>query len=252
MYEAELNLALQAAREAGDYLRRREDIHIDGQAGKDIKLSSDKRSEKMIIDRLAQTGIPVLAEESGRHAGRDTKGLLWIIDPLDGTANYLKGLMELACVSVALWKDNEPVLGVIYRFAAGEMYYGVVGEGAYCNGEPIHTSDVTQIRKAILATGFPVKRDYGKESLERFVTKVQQFKKVRMLGAAAIMGVLVAAGRFDVYVEEGIMLWDIAASTAIVSAAGGEVKVEPMGDDRCLCCLFATRALMEEYHAESL
>lgn len=255
MYEKELELAKLAAREAGSYLIKREEIHVDANVGKDIKLSSDKYSEELIIDILKVSGIPILSEECGRvdvHAGPAGSDTVWIIDPLDGTANYWKGLQELSCVSIALWKGDAPVLGVVYRFFCNELYYGIVGQGAFLNGVPIRTSDVTKTEQAVVATGFPVHRDYGTESLSAFVRQVQRFKKVRMLGAAAVMGTFVAAGKVDAYMEDEIMLWDVAGASALVLAAGGEVSVELLEDDKCICKCFATRALMEDYYAKSL
>lgn len=251
MYEKELELAKKAAKEAGAYLKKREDIHVDAAQGKDIKLSSDKRSEAIILELLKPTGIPVLSEECGKIGEADSE-YLWIIDPLDGTANYWKGLEEFACVSVALWKKSEPVLGAVYRFAADELYYGVVGEGAFLNGKPVHTSTVPEMGQAVLATGFPVHRSYGEESLSAFIKQVQNFKKIRMLGAAAIMGTFVAAGKVDVYMEEEIMLWDIAGASAIVKAAGGSVDITLLEDYKCICRCFATDALKEDYYAKSL
>lgn len=248
MYSNELSLAKKSAKIAGDFLRNRKDIHIEADEGKDIKLSADKNSERLIIDILKETNIPILSEECG-SVGQNESEYLWIIDPLDGTANYWKDLGELACVSVALWKDNKPILGVVYRFITDELFYGIVGQGAYMNGSPIHTSDIKSTEKAVIATGFPVHRDYGTESLSTFIKQVQRFKKVRMLGSAAIMGTFVAAGKFDAYMEDEIMLWDIAGASAIVKAAGGAVNVEMLSDYKCVCKCFANQSLMEDYHA---
>lgn len=245
MYKAEYELAMRAAIKAGEFLRDNYQFHVDSQVGKDIKLSSDKKSEEIILNILKETGIPVLSEECGMVGEAGVRG--WIVDPLDGTANYWKGMKELACVSIALWEDGKPVLGVINRFQQGEIFSGIVGEGAWLNGEPIHTSKVEKTTDAIISTGFPVKRNYDSESLTRFVHQVQSFKKVRMLGAAAIMGAFVAAGRIDAYTEEQIMFWDIAASSAIVKAAGGVVDIQMLKDYQCICCLFANETLYKEF-----
>lgn len=253
MYKEELDLAIRAAKVAGRILNAGGAVTVDSAEGKDIKLSSDKESERTIIGILrSESQYAILSEECGEIAGTDHSGLRWIIDPLDGTANYFKGLKELTCVSIALWKNDEPVLGVVYRYALDELYCGVVGSGAYCSGTLLAPSGVDCVRKAVIATGFPVHRDYGTESLMSFVQTVQRFKKVRMLGAAAIMGTLVAAGKVDVYYEDHIMLWDVAAAAAITAAAGGEVQIERLEDHMCVCKLFANRALMEDFHAESL
>jgi myo-inositol-1(or 4)-monophosphatase len=140
----------------------------------------------------------------------------------------------------------------VYRFFTDEMYSGIVGTGAWKNEMPITTTGETNIGKAFLATGFPVKRDYSKTSLDGFVRDVQRFKKVRMLGAAAVMGSLVAEGKLDVYMEDEIMLWDIAASSAIVKAAGGCIRIEYLPEYKCICKLFANDELLENYYADSL
>jgi myo-inositol-1(or 4)-monophosphatase len=245
-YEKEYALALEAAMQAGNYLQSLGQAEVDSQEGHDIKLAADKKSETLIIDILRPTGISILSEESG-SVGEGQGSRRWIVDPLDGTANFWKGIRELSCVSVALWEDGEPVLGVVNRFFTQEIYSGIVGEGAWLNQQPIHPSSVIHRKDAVLATGFPVKRDYGADSLASFIEKVQNFKKVRMLGAAAIMGAYVADGRIDAYMEEQIMLWDVAASSAIVKAAGGVTDVIPLKENQCVCRLFANRELYREY-----
>lgn len=246
----ELDLAIKAAKAAGIFLAKREDINVETLNGKDIKISSDRMSEKIIMDILRESGLPVLSEEYGwsKRGG----GEYWIIDPLDGTINYYKGLAEMACVSIALWRDNKPVLGVVYRFMRDELFYGEEGNGAYLNGQPIKPSDSRETSQAVLATGFPVKRSYDADSLTAFVKQVQNFKKIRMLGAAAIMGVFVACGRFDAYFEEEIMIWDVAAAVAITKAAGGCADIELLGNNKCICRCFATPELMEDYYAKGL
>lgn len=244
MYEQEFELAIKAATLAGEHLLSHYQPRVDSQAGKDIKLNADRESENIIITTLAESGYSLLSEERGFITGKTKQnGLRWIIDPLDGTANYWRGITELACVSVALWNVDSPVLGVVNRFSQGEVYCGVVGEGAWLNDKPIHTSDVTCLNNAFLATGFPVKRDYSEASLGNFIKQVQVCKKIRMLGTAAIMGALLAAGKFDIYIEDRIMLWDIAASAALVQAAGGAADLKLLPDNQCLCRLFANRHL---------
>ena len=250
MYESELKLAQRTARKAGKFLSEVSLYRVDSAIGKDVKLSTDKESEKIIVESLEGTGYSILSEEMGFiDKGTDE---VWIIDPLDGTANYWRGMRELCCVSIALWKKKSPIFGVIYRFELDEMYVGIVGEGAWLNDLRIHTSNVQSISEAFLVTGFPVRSDFSPEGLSRIIAPVAAFKKVRMLGAAAIMGSLVACGRADVYMEDRIMLWDIAGSTAIVNAAGGCVNVEICDDCTCNCRLFANKELMRSYDAEVL
>jgi len=253
VYQKELELAIQAAKAAGALLKKRDKININYSEGKDLKLSSDKESEQSIIEILrAKTAYPILSEECGMIGKADQSGYQWIVDPLDGTVNYYKNIPELSCVSIALWKNASPVLGVIYRYAVDELYWGVSGRGAYCNGSRIAPAQTDQIKNAVVATGFPTYRDYRSESLMPFLKVIQRFKKVRMLGAAAIMGVFVAAGKVDAYYEDHIMLWDVAAASAIVAAAGGVVQMELLDHSMCVCKLFANQALMEDFNAAGL
>lgn len=242
----EYKIAIEAAKVAGDYLENNYNPSVDSQIDKDIKLAADKSSERIIIDILQNTGYTIMSEEAGViSSNRNDK--VWIVDPLDGSANYWKDMKELSCTSIALWEGNNPILGVVYRFNKDEMYSGIVGEGAWLNGKSIEPSSVDNIKDAVFATGFPVKRDYSSDKLEKFIRQVQNFKKVRMLGAAAVMGSFVASGKVDAYIEEQIMLWDIAASSAIVKAAGGVVDIELLGDDQCICKLFANNSLYSSY-----
>ena len=248
--EKYLDLAVNASIKAGDYLKERKDISVDSDEGKDIKLAADRHSEAMIIDSLSSSGIPVLGEEGG-YIG-DSSDRFWVIDPLDGTMNYLKGLDDFTCVSIALWDNGEPVLGVINRFRSGEIFTGILGGEAKLNGDPIKPSGIKEVGKAVMATGFPPHRDYSEESLKGYIRQVQSFKKVRMLASGALQAVFVACGRIDAYFEDLIMLWDIAAAMAIVKAAGGVVHYEPLDDHKCIFRCFATQELMEDFNAKGL
>jgi len=245
--EKHLELAISASKKAGDYLRERKNITVDSAAGKDIKLSSDRDSESIIIDSLSSSGIPILTEEGG-YIG-DKSDRFWIIDPLDGTMNYYKGLDDFTCVSIALWENGEPVLGVINRFRSGEIFTGTLGGIAKLNGKPIKPSEVKEVKNAVMATGFPPHRDYSEDGLKDYIKQVQRFKKVRMLATGALQAVFVACGRIDAYFEDEIMLWDIAAAWAIVKAAGGSVYYEPLDDYKSIFRCFSTRELMEDYNA---
>lgn len=247
LYESELKLAVEAAVKAGEELFRNDSLQVDSNIGRDIKLSSDKQSEKLIIDMLRETKIPILSEECGFISGSE-KELRWIVDPLDGTANYYRNMTEMTCVSIALWKNNTPILGVINRFKEKEVYSGIVEVGAWKNGTMIQTSKMESLPESIIATGFPVNAKYDDESLRLFMRQIQNFKKVRMLGSAATMGAFVSDGRVDVYAEEGIMLWDIAAATALVQSAGGVTDITFLEKNRCICKLFANEKLKENYN----
>ena len=244
----ELKIAKDAVRQAGKLLCCRERVSIDDEQGRDIKLNKDKESEAILIEGLQKTGYSIISEELGEIKGSNND-CTWIVDPLDGTANYWRGMDELSCISVALWKNDEPIMGIIYRFALDDLYVGIIGQGAWKNEVPIHASLIAKTSGAFLATGFPVRGDFSDEGMKRFSQDAVCFKKVRMLGAAAVMGCLVAEGKVDAYIERGIMLWDIAASTAIVKAAGGVVEVVPLDNHRCICQFFANSELRLNYQS---
>jgi len=133
--------------------------------------------------------------------------------------NYSRNI-PLCCISIGLWEENRPVLGVIYDFHSAEFYSGIAGEGAWCNELEIKASDVNRKDKAILCTGFPVNTDFSAESLMTFIQNIQQYKKIRLLGSAALSLAYVASGRADAYMENDIMVWDVAAGLAIASGSG--------------------------------
>jgi myo-inositol-1(or 4)-monophosphatase len=199
---------------------------------KDIKLEADYKLEKFIIDNIAQqSGYPILAEECGIVNGSGTSDVYrWIIDPLDGSLNYYRGI-PMSCLSIGLWKEMDPILGVVFDFNHGETFTGLVGKGAWLNGRPIRLSDVTEKSKAVLCTGFPVSTDFSKEALIDFVEDIRNFKKIRLLGSAALSLAYVACGRADCYRENGIKIWDVAAGLALVKAAGGIVRINPSNND---------------------
>ena len=117
---------------------------------------------------------------------------------------------------------------------------------------PIYPSSIKETSQAVMATGFPVKRTYDTKSLMLFIKQIQNFKKVRMFGAAAIMGTFVACGRVDAYFEDEIMIWDVCAAVALTNAAGGYTVLEQLEDSKCICKCFATKELMEDYYAKGL
>lgn len=220
-----LTLTLDAAAAGADLLRKNfmHDAGITHSEGRDIKTLADVAAQEQILNTLKSSGIPVLAEE-GDHQPIDSGELVWLVDPLDGTLNFSRGF-PIAAVSIALWEKGKPILGVIQDVFSNQVYSGLIGEGAWLDAQSIHVSYIENKEQAILATGFPTGRSYATESLMQFVDSVQKYKKVRMLGSAAMMLAQVAAGRFDAYEEEDIYLWDVAAGLAIVQAAGGEISL---------------------------
>lgn len=226
-YQAELDLAITAARNAGAFLADaiQQPRVVLKEEGRDIKLQADRDAEARILEVLRDLPHPVLTEESGTHGAYGADVDAWIVDPLDGTLNFQRGA-PVCAVSIALARGNEPLLGVIYDFNRGELFTGVVSEGAWLNGAPMRVSAVRERSRSILSTGFPTNRSYSEESLLEFVRHAQRFKKLRLLGSAAIMLAYVACGRYEAYAEDDIMFWDVAAGAALVRAAGGHVDLE--------------------------
>lgn len=222
-----LSIARLAAATAADLLLNdfSDDASVLEASGKDIKTLADVAAQELILEALRVTGIPVLAEE-GEHQAVDLNREAWIVDPLDGTLNFSRGF-PIAAVSIALWEEGKPVLGVIQDIYAGQVYSGLIGQGAWLDEQEIRVSSIDVKEQAVLATGFPTGRDYGSDPLLQFVDAVQSYKKVRMLGSAAMMLAQVAAGRFDVYEESGGYIWDVAAGLALVQAAGGTFSLTP-------------------------
>ena len=222
----ELGLAKKAAKEAGKYLVGNKSILNQelSSTNRDIKLQADIEAEKIIKDILKrESKIPILAEESG-ITGYSTSKYLWVVDPLDGTANYSRNI-PLCCVSIAMLSDTKPVLGVIYDFNNDELYHGSINTSACVNEQEISVSTTKKSQEGILITGLPNDTDYSNEAMIEMIKNFQNWRKVRMIGSAALASVYVSSGKADLYMENKCYLWDIAAGAAIVNASGGEALI---------------------------
>ena len=152
--------------------------------GRDVKLKADLESEKVIKDYLlANSNFPILAEESG--ANQDLGNSFWVVDPLDGTSNYSRDF-PMCCISIALIHENEITLGVIYDFNRGSLYEGSIDSKAKLNDADIFVSSIDDKSKATLATGLPAKGNFNKESMSELSHELVSWKKVRMIGSAAM------------------------------------------------------------------
>ncbi len=225
---AELKLAKSLAIKAGNALREHAEEWRDAIAlpEKDIKVKGDLLAEEIIISGLkAASEFPVFSEEAGWAVeNQENQSSMWVVDPLDGTFNYSRGI-PLCCTSIALVSDGVPRLGVINDFTRNEIFWGEVNTGAWLNDDEIKVSTTTEPSSSALMTGFPVNRDFSAESLTRTALELGRWKKVRMIGSAALSLAQVACGRADAYHEENIMFWDVAAGLALVEAAGGHVDM---------------------------
>lgn len=222
----ELNLAKIAAKKAGDILQKNkiELSSIISTSNRDIKLKADKEAEELIIDILQkESKLPILAEESGQSVN-DLGSTFWVVDPLDGTANYERNI-PISCVSIALIKNLEPILGAVYDFNNDFLYEGSKYSVARMNEKIINTSKISKKNEGVLITGLPNNTDFSDQGLKRMIDDFQNWRKIRMIGSAAIACVFVASGKADLYKEKKTYLWDIAAGAAIVNAAGGKIKI---------------------------
>lgn len=227
--EALLDTALQAAAATAQILLRGADRTINLLSPQDVKLQADEDSEKLIRAHLEKTGLPVIGEElGGDPALFSGEKLYWVVDPLDGTFNYLRD-QPATCVSIGLMRGPKPVLGVVHDFCGQRVYAGLVGAGVTLNGQKITPRWADRIEQACLMTGFPAAADKSAAALDQFVAQVRRFKKIRMIGSAALAVAYVGCGQADVYFETGTNLWDVAAGMAIVHAAGGFLDLRPTG-----------------------
>ena len=222
------DLAVDAARQAGDFLiqSKLKKKEVYKEEGRDIKLIIDRDTEKLIRSSLQTTDIPILGEEYG---GAITDERYWVIDPVDGTANYFRGLDE-CCVSIALMEDNQALIGVIYNFNNNQMYTALKDHGAFLNDTKISVSEIDSKNKASITTGFPASETI--ESSMDFLKDLKGWKKVRMFGSAALSCAYVASGKCDYYAEKGVFLWDFAAGICLVKEAGGNITFSLIDNDR--------------------
>ena len=222
------DLAVKAAIQAGNFLNhsKLDKKEVFKEEGRDIKLIIDQDTEKLIRSILQATHIPILGEEYG---GEISKEKYWVIDPIDGTANYFRGLGE-CCVSIALMEGEEALIGVIYNFNNDQMYTAVKNHGAFLNNTKISVSDIASRDKASITTGFPASESI--ESSMSFLENLKGWKKVRMFGSAALSCAYVASGKCDYYAEKGVYLWDIAAGICLVKEAGGFADFKLIDKDR--------------------
>jgi len=223
----EIKLAKKAAKESGDLLinnKSEYNLRLNSNS-KDTKLKADIESENLIKTIITNnSSYPILAEESGK-SNDELGDTFWVIDPLDGTANYNRNI-PVCCISIGLVKDMKPILGVIYDFNNDDMYVGdKYSEQSVVNDQIIKTSNISKKEDGILITGLPHNSDYSEQALNSMIDDMQKWKKIRMMGSAAMAACYVASGKVEQYQEKGIYLWDVIAGAAIVESSGGAAKI---------------------------
>ena len=226
-----MNVMVGAAEKAGRALRRDfgeiENLQVSRKGPGDFVTNADLRAEKILFEELqtARPGYGFLLEEGGEIEGTD-KTHKWIVDPLDGTTNFMHGIPHFA-ISIALERDTKLVAGVIYNPITDELFSAERGSGAFYNHGRLRVAGRTDLSDAVLACGAPHGERAGRdEFIEEMQTLLPKVAGVRRFGAASLDLAYVAAGRVDGFWERGLAPWDIAAGVVLVREAGGMVSDE--------------------------
>lgn len=222
------------AKEAGDFIRQEalnfsmEHVELKGKS--DLVSYVDKETEKLVVEKLGKL-LPdagFITEEGTIR--REQKELTWIIDPLDGTTNFVHGLPTYA-VSLALMQGDKVMAGVVYEINRDECFSAFQGGGAYLNGVQIHVTSASSISEGLFATGFPI---HNFEKLDQYLAILNELMKnahgLRRVGSAATDMAYVACGRYEGFFEYNLSPWDVAAGVILVQEAGGKVSDFSGGD----------------------
>jgi myo-inositol-1(or 4)-monophosphatase len=226
LQSALLNVMIKAARKAGRTLKRDfgeiEHLQVSLKGPANFVSAADRRAEDILREELtrARPGYGFLGEESGRHEGPD-KTHTWIVDPLDGTMNFLHSIPHFA-ISIALERDGAIVAGVVYNPANDDLFTAERGKGAFLNEKRLRVAARTRLADAVVACGLPhpSRGDAARERREHAAVQ-DKVAGLRRLGAAALDLAWVAAGRLDAYWERNLCPWDVAAGVVLVREAGG-------------------------------
>lgn len=189
----------------------------------DLVTATDRATEAAIITDLldARPDDGILAEESGRHAG--SSGVTWIIDPIDGTTNFVYGLAGFN-ISIAAAVGDDVVAAVVIDPVRDETFRAVLGHGATCNGEPLHPADPPDLARSLVGTGFSYLPERRRDQALVVASVIDEIRDIRRLGAAALDLCYVAAGRLDGYFESGLKPWDLAAGSLVVTEVGRRIS----------------------------
>ena len=222
-----LNIAIKAARAAGAIINRAsmdlDLLKVNTKSPNDFVTEVDQAAEQAIIEILLQAypGHGILAEESGREHGARDSDYVWIIDPLDGTTNFIHGFPVYA-VSIALAFKGHVQQAVVYDPTRNDLFYASKGRGAFLNDKRLRVSKRTRMQDSLIGTGFPFRKgDNFKRYVQMFEAVMQNCAGLRRPGAAALDLCYVAAGYYDGFFETGLNPWDVAAGSLMITEAGG-------------------------------
>jgi len=226
-YELLCSKVVAITRLTGNFIRK-ESMNFDANAVEfkglnDLVSYVDKTAEKQLVRNLAKLipGAGFTTEEETINSRGEVYN--WIIDPLDGTTNFIHGIPTYA-ISVALYEHDQPVIGVVYEINRGEMFFTYKGGAAYLNNKEIQVSTRTSLSDSLLATGFPYYQfDKQAQYMQLFSEMMQKCHGLRRIGSAATDLAYVACGRFDAFFEYNLNAWDVAAGAYLVQQAGGNI-----------------------------
>ncbi len=224
-----LNVAIKAARAAGALINRAaldvESVRVAQKQVNDFVTEVDKAAERAVIETLlgAYPDHGILGEETGTEFGNKNSDFVWIIDPLDGTTNFIHGF-PVYCVSIALSFKGKIEHAVVYDPSRNDLFTATRGRGAFLNERRIRVSKRTQLKDCLISTGFPFRPgDNFRAYMRMFAEITQRTAGVRRPGAAALDLAYVAAGFTDGFFESGLSIWDVAAGSLLITEAGGLV-----------------------------
>lgn len=247
-------LAQQLAQQAGEQIAQmRNDLTIEFKQGIELVTQADVAADRLITDGIQQAypDHHIISEELAPDASY-TEQPTWIIDPIDGTVNYAHGHSQVA-VSIAFYHQGKPLVGVVYNPFQQELFHAIAGKGAWLNHQPIQCAATTELKRALVATGFPYDKSALAPIIDRVQTVLTHCADIRRLGSAALDICWVACGRMDAYYES-VKLWDFAAARLIAIEAGAQAghswtndnSSEQPADWQCDHILISNPALFHE------
>ena len=238
--------AEKAARAAGQLLRESFDrpLRVNSAEAHDIKLQIDVETQDLITKLLLdEFPAHALYGEEG-VVGDQSSEYQWVVDPLDGTVNYFYGIPHF-CVSIALRRKGEIIVGVIYDPIRDEMWSAQKGDQPTHNGRPFRVSTRADLAEAVVSVGLSKTGETIASGLPLLQQMVHRARKCRLLGSAALDMAYVACGRLDAYIEQGISLWDIAAGWILIETAGGHVDMRPRTDMKDKYSVIASNGVID-------
>jgi myo-inositol-1(or 4)-monophosphatase len=244
-----LDLARTVALEAADLVRRQRQGGVTVADTKssptDIVTAVDRAAEELIQRRItdARPGDGFLGEEGA--SVESTTGVTWVVDPIDGTVNFVYGIPQYA-ISIAAVVGEESVVGVVTNVVTGECFTAVRGEGAWCGDAPLAVRDAVPMSQALVGTGFSYEQEVRQLQAQAVSRMLGEVRDVRRLGSAALDLCFVGAGRLDAYVEEGLNPWDMAAGGLVATEAGARLGIR-RGVGGKTCVVAAPDAVFDEF-----